>query len=40
MSGAEIRRLKLWQDRVETEVEISGSGPALIYLHGPWGLQP
>ena len=23
-----------------TEVEISGSGPPLVYLHGPWGLAP
>ena len=34
----EIRRLKLWQDRIETEVEITGHGPPLVYLHGPWGL--
>jgi pimeloyl-ACP methyl ester carboxylesterase len=37
-SGPETRRLKLWQDRIETEVEVSGSGPPLVYLHGPWGL--
>jgi pimeloyl-ACP methyl ester carboxylesterase len=40
MSVPELRRLRLWQDRVETEVEISGSGPPLLYLHGPWGLNP
>ncbi len=34
------RRLTLWQGKVETEVEISGSGPPLLYLHGPWGLAP
>jgi pimeloyl-ACP methyl ester carboxylesterase len=34
----EFRRLRLWQNRVETEVAISGFGPALVYLHGPWGL--
>src|ERR1700722_4736178 len=38
MAAPEIRRLKLWQDRIETEVEVSGSGPPLVYLHGPWGL--
>ncbi|HUK58723.1 MAG TPA: alpha/beta fold hydrolase [Stellaceae bacterium] len=37
---AETCRLKLWQDKVETEVEISGSGQPLLYLHGPWGLAP
>ena len=40
MAGAQVRRFRLWQDRVETEVEIAGSGPPLVYLHGPWGLGP
>ena len=39
MAASEVRRLKLWQNRVETEVEIAGRGPPLIYLHGPWGLR-
>jgi pimeloyl-ACP methyl ester carboxylesterase len=38
MASIEERRLKLWQGKVETSVEISGSGPPLVYLHGPWGL--
>ncbi len=40
MANPEIRTLRLWQGRIETEVEIAGSGPPLIYLHGPWGLGP
>lgn len=40
MTAAETRRIKLWQDRIETEIEISGSGPPLVYLHGPWGINP
>jgi len=36
----ETRRLTLWQGKVTTDVEVSGSGPALVYLHGPWGLPP
>lgn len=40
MATSEVRRLKLWQGHVETDVEISGSGPPLVYLHGPWGLAP
>jgi pimeloyl-ACP methyl ester carboxylesterase len=40
MSAPEARRLRLWHDRIETEVEISGHGPPLVYLHGPWGLDP
>lgn len=40
MATPEVRRLRLWQDRIQTEVEISGRGPPLVYLHGPWGLAP
>ena len=40
MAVPEVRRLTLWQSRVETEVEIAGRGPPLVYLHGPWGLRP
>ena len=39
MAAPEVRRLKLWQDRVQTDVEISGKGPPLVWLHGPWGLN-
>ena len=38
--AVEQRRLKLWQGKVETEIEVSGDGPPLLYLHGPWGLAP
>jgi pimeloyl-ACP methyl ester carboxylesterase len=40
MAAVDVRRIRLWQDRIDTEVEISGSGPPLVYLHGPWGLGP
>jgi pimeloyl-ACP methyl ester carboxylesterase len=40
MTIPEVRRLRLWQGRIQTEVEISGNGPPLVYLHGPWGLAP
>jgi len=40
MAKTEVRRLKLWQNRIETEVEIGGDGPPLVWLHGPWGLNP
>lgn len=39
MAAPEVRRLRLWQDRIETDVEIAGNGPPLLYLHGPWGLN-
>jgi pimeloyl-ACP methyl ester carboxylesterase len=35
-----VRTFRLWRDRIETEVEVAGSGPPLVYLHGPWGLAP
>jgi len=34
------RRLHLWQDTIQTDVEMLGDGPPLVYLHGPWGLAP
>ncbi len=40
MTAPEVCKLRLWQNRIETEVEISGHGPPLVYLHGPWGLGP
>ena len=40
MADVDVRRLRLWQDRIDTEVEVSGKGPPLVYLHGPWGLAP
>jgi pimeloyl-ACP methyl ester carboxylesterase len=40
MSAPEVRKLRLWQNRIETEVEVSGHGSPLVYLHGPWGLNP
>jgi pimeloyl-ACP methyl ester carboxylesterase len=39
LASPDVRRLKLWQDRIETEVEVSGKGPPLVWLHGPWGLN-
>ena len=37
---AEVRRVRLWQGKIDTEVEVAGSGPPLVFLHGPWGLPP
>jgi pimeloyl-ACP methyl ester carboxylesterase len=33
-------RLSLWQNTVQTDVDVRGGGPPLVYLHGPWGLTP
>jgi len=40
MTAIDTRKLRLWQGRIETEIEISGNGPPLVYVHGPWGLAP
>jgi pimeloyl-ACP methyl ester carboxylesterase len=39
MATVEHRRLRLWQGTVETETEVSGDGPPLVFLHGAWGLR-
>ena len=33
-------RLTLWQGSIDTDVEVLGEGPPLVWLHGPWGLSP
>ncbi len=40
MAEGQSQRLRLWQGTVETDVEIQGDGPPLVWLHGPWGLAP
>lgn len=37
MATATERRLRLWQDKVQTQVLVQGDGPPLVLLHGPWG---
>ena len=32
------RTVSVWQDRVRLRVLSKGSGPKLVYFHGPWGL--
>ena len=34
-----MRRIRLWQERIEAEVDILGDGPPVVYLHGPWGRR-
>ena len=35
---ASPRTVSVWQDRVPLRVHVKGTGPALVYFHGPWGL--
>jgi hypothetical protein len=37
MAAAETRHIRLWQDKVETEVEISGAGRHWYFCTGPGG---
>ena len=39
MEAIEENRIRLWQGKVETRVEIGGNGPPLVFLHGPWGVR-
>jgi pimeloyl-ACP methyl ester carboxylesterase len=32
------RTINVWQDRVRIRVHSAGTGPALVFFHGPWGL--
>ena len=33
-------RLTLWQASIQTDVDVLGNGPPVVYLHGAWGLTP
>ena len=35
---SEPRSIAVWQGRVHVRVHAKGTGPALVYFHGPWGL--
>jgi len=37
-AGMSARTLSVWQDRVRIRVVSKGSGPALVFFHGSWGL--
>jgi pimeloyl-ACP methyl ester carboxylesterase len=37
--GTSARTITVWQDQVRMRVRSKGSGPALVFLHGPWGLS-
>ena len=36
--SAESRTVAVWNNRVPIRVHVSGSGPAVVFFHGPWGL--
>jgi len=33
------RAVTVWQGRVPLTVHVKGDGPAVVFFHGPWGLQ-
>ena len=35
---SEPRTVTVWQGRVPIRVHVKGAGPAVMFLHGPWGL--
>jgi pimeloyl-ACP methyl ester carboxylesterase len=38
-SGVGAQTVAVWQGRVRIRVLSKGSGPALVFFHGPWGLM-
>jgi pimeloyl-ACP methyl ester carboxylesterase len=36
--AARQHTITVWQDRVPFRVHVQGTGPAVVFLHGPWGL--
>jgi pimeloyl-ACP methyl ester carboxylesterase len=39
MAAMPVRKLRTWQDKIETEVVVLGDGPPLVFLHGAFGLR-
>jgi pimeloyl-ACP methyl ester carboxylesterase len=37
-TGTSVRTIPVWQNQVRIRVLSKGSGPALVFFHGPWGL--
>jgi pimeloyl-ACP methyl ester carboxylesterase len=37
-AGPRARTVSVWQDQVRIRCLSKGSGPALVFFHGPWGL--
>jgi pimeloyl-ACP methyl ester carboxylesterase len=37
-AGPSARTVSVWQDQVRIRCLSKGSGPALVFFHGPWGL--
>ncbi len=38
MTAARQQTVTVWQGRVPLRVHVKGTGPAVIFFHGPWGL--
>jgi len=36
--GVENRTVTVWNGRVPIRVHVAGTGPAVVFFHGPWGL--
>jgi len=36
--GPGLRTVTVWNSRVPIRVHVQGSGPAVVFFHGPWGL--
>ena len=36
--GETVRSVSVWNGRLPLRVHAAGAGPAVVFLHGPWGL--
>jgi pimeloyl-ACP methyl ester carboxylesterase len=39
MSAVADRRVSVWQDKINANVKVAGSGPPVVFLHGAGGLM-
>ena len=39
MAAPRHQTVTVWQGRVPFRVQIKGTGPAVVFFHGPWGLS-
>ena len=39
MVTAQVRTFPVWQQKLNAKVHVAGSGPPLVFLHGPFGLR-
>jgi pimeloyl-ACP methyl ester carboxylesterase len=39
VTAARTRTVTVWQGQVPLRIHVEGTGPAVVFFHGPWGLD-